>query len=125
MPDNLKLYLDQMLNVRVANALRTAGHDVVRVSETGHARADDEQILRNAIADGRVLITLDEHFGDWVVLPLRRHPGVIRVKADPTTPENILGILVPFLKEYGQAKFEDHLVILSGKRVKWILTALG
>lgn len=53
MPDKLKLYLDQMLNVRVANALRTAGHDVVRVSETGHARADDEQILRKAISDGR------------------------------------------------------------------------
>ena len=28
MPDNLKLYLDQMLNTRVADALRTAGHDV-------------------------------------------------------------------------------------------------
>jgi len=124
MPDNLKLYLDQMLNVRVAVALRTAGHDVVRVSETGHARADDEQILRKAIADGRVLITLDEHFGDWVVLPLRRHPGVIRVKANPTTPENILRILIPFLNEKQQAEFEDHLIILSEKKVKWILTTL-
>ena len=124
MPDNLKLYLDQMLNVRVAVALRTAGHDVVRVSETGHARADDEQILRKAIADGRVLITLDEHFGDWVVLPLRRHPGVIRVKANPTTPENILRILIPFLNEKRQAEFEDHLIILSEKKVKWILTTL-
>ena len=46
MPDKLKLYLDQMLNVRVADALRTAGHD------------------------------------------------------------------------------EDHLIILSGKKVKWILTTL-
>jgi len=27
MPDNLKLYLDQMLNVRVADALRAAGHE--------------------------------------------------------------------------------------------------
>ena len=124
MPDNLKLYLDQMLNVRVAVALRTAGHDVVRVSETGHARADDEQILRKAIADGRVLITLDEHFGDWVVLPLRRHPGVISVKANPTTPENILKILIPFLNEKRQAEFEDHLIILSEKNVKWILTTL-
>jgi hypothetical protein len=24
------------------------------------------------------------HFGDWIVLPLSRHPGVIRLKVDPT-----------------------------------------
>ena len=125
MSDQLRLYLDQMFNIRVADAMRTAGHDVVRVSDTGHARADDEDILKNAIAERRVLITLDEHFGDWVVLPLRRHPGVIRIKTNPTTTENILRILVPFLKEHQQDKFIDHLVILSEKRVKWILTALG
>jgi predicted nuclease of predicted toxin-antitoxin system len=124
MPDNLKLYLDQMLNVRVAEALKAAGHEVVRVSETGHARADDEQILRKSIAGDRVLITLDEHFGDWVVLPLRRHPGVVRIKVNPTTPENILRILIPFLKDKQQEDFKDHLIILSEKRVKWILTRM-
>jgi hypothetical protein len=36
MREKLKLYLDQMFNVRVADALRAAGHDVVRVSDTGH-----------------------------------------------------------------------------------------
>lgn len=42
---------------------------------------------------------LDEHFGDWVVLPLAIHPGVIRIKVNPTTANNISGILLPFLKK--------------------------
>jgi predicted nuclease of predicted toxin-antitoxin system len=85
MPDPYKLFLDQMFGLDVAQALRDQGYDVLRASETGDARADDQQILQKAISENRILITLDEHFGDWVILPLSQHPGVIRVKVDPTT----------------------------------------
>ena len=65
MPDFCRLYLDQMLRHEVAQALRDEGHDVLRATEVGQARADDNQILQKAISENRVLITLDEHFGDW------------------------------------------------------------
>jgi predicted nuclease of predicted toxin-antitoxin system len=123
MPESLRLYLDQMFQVEVAQVLRAQGYDVIRASETGQARADDRQILDKAISEGRILITLDEHFGDWVILPLSRHFGVIRLKVHPTTPENILKVLVPFLSLYSQEQISDYLVILSEKRAKWIRTA--
>ena len=122
MPDKYKLYLDQMFRVEVAQSLREQGYDVIRASETGHARADDQQILQKAIDENRILITLDEHFGDWVILPLSRHPGVIRIKVHPTTSGNVLKILAPFLSLYSQEQFRDYLVILSEKRAKWIRT---
>ena len=56
-------------------ALRHEGHDIIRASEVGQARADDQLILDKAIAEKRILVTLDEHFGDWVILPLSKHPG--------------------------------------------------
>jgi len=68
------------------------------------------------------LVTLDEHFGDWVILPLSQHPGVIRIKIHPTTSEKVLNLLLPFLRRHTQEQFKDHLVILSEKRAKWILT---
>jgi predicted nuclease of predicted toxin-antitoxin system len=52
-------------------------------SETGLARADDHQILQKTISENRILITLDEHFGDWVIRPLSHHSGVIRLKVHP------------------------------------------
>jgi len=119
----LKLYLDQMLRVDVAEALRTEGYDVLRAYETGQARADDEEILEKAISENRILITLDEHFGDWVILPLSKHPGVIRLKVNPTTSKNIIELLLPFLRLYSFDQFKNHLVILSPKRAKWIDTA--
>ena len=40
MPEHLKLYLDQMLRLDVAQALRNEGHDIMRASEVGQSRAD-------------------------------------------------------------------------------------
>ena len=68
MPDAYKLYLDQMLRLEVAQALKDEGHDVLRASEVGQSRADDYQILQKAIVENRILVTFDEHFGDWVIL---------------------------------------------------------
>ena len=123
MPEPIKLYLDQMFRLDVAEALRAEGHDVLRASETGQARSDDAHILQKALTDKRILVTLDEHFGDWAVLPLKVHPGVIRIKVHPTTSGNITSLLVPFLKMHSSSQFENHLVILSAKRAKWVLTA--
>jgi uncharacterized protein with PIN domain len=41
MPESVKLYLDQMLRLDVARALRDEGYDVRRASEVGQARTDD------------------------------------------------------------------------------------
>ena len=121
--ERLKLYLDQMFRVDVAEALRHDGYDVVRASEIGQARADDERILQEAISENRILVTFDEHFGDWVILPLRQHPGVIRLKVNPTTSKNVLELLLPFLRLHSSQQFENHLIILSPRRAKWVHTA--
>ena len=123
MPESLRLYLDQMLRLDVGQALRGEGHDVIRTSEVGQARADDYEILQKAIAENRILVTLDEHFGDWVILPLSKHPGVIRLKVQPTTSKNTIKLLLPFLRIHSSEQFKNHLVILSSKRAKWVHTA--
>ena len=125
MPNGLKLYLDQVFGVDVAAALRREGHDVSRAAETGLSRADDALILERAIREERILVTLDEHFGDWVILPLKKHPGVIRLKVNPATTANVVNLLLPFLRQYSSLQFKDHLVILSTTRAKWVLTSIS
>lgn len=118
MPEHFRLYLDQMFRLEVAKALIDAGHDVLRASETGHARADDREILQKAISENRILITFDKHFGDWAVLPLTLHPGVIRLKVNPATAANAIGLLVPFLNLHSPGEFKNHLVIMTRKKSK-------
>lgn len=86
-------------------------------------RTDDAEILQFAINQDRVLITLDQDFGDWLFMPLRSHPGVIRVRVHPAVSEGILSLLIPFLKSIEQMKLRDHLVILSKSGQRWVRTA--
>jgi predicted nuclease of predicted toxin-antitoxin system len=95
----------------------------LRASEAGQATADDAEILQTAIQAGRVLVTLDEHFGNWAVLPLSRHPGVIRLKTHPSTTAEAAILLLPFLELHEQCEFENHLIILSKTTERWINTA--
>ncbi len=111
-----------MLRAELAELLRAAGHDVLRASETGQARADDALILERAVREERTLITLDEHFGDWVVLPLSEHFGVIRIKAHPPSTENVAKVLLPLLANHAQMDFRNRLVIVSANRARWIRT---
>jgi predicted nuclease of predicted toxin-antitoxin system len=117
-----RFLLDQMLDSDVADALNQAGFLSLRVSVLGMARSTDSEILAKAIRSNQILITLDGHFGDWSVLPLEKHPGVIRVKANPATTRNILDVLLPFLKKYGSSGFEDTLTIVSEKGVRRVHT---
>ncbi len=120
---NRRILLDQMLDKGVAIALRECGHDVVRADAIGLAMADDDEILAQAVLDDRILITLDEHFGDWAVLPLNHHSGVIRVKAVPAITSVILALLLPFFKVHENADFDDQLVIIRKNGVRWIHTS--
>ena len=118
----LRLLLDQMLDQEVAQALADLDHDALRVSDVGLASAADDVILQRAIADGRLLVTLDGHFGDWAILPLSAHSGVIRVKASPTTTRNILAVLLPFLDKTADRDFRNQLVIVRPAGARWIRT---
>lgn len=116
----LRLLLDQMLHEEVAQSLRRLGHDVIRVSEIGLATADDAEILARAVGLNRLLLTLDGHFGDWTVLPLSHHPGVVRIKANPATTANI--VLLTFLERSVDRNFRDQLGIVKSSAVRWVYT---
>lgn len=119
----MRLYLDQMFRAELVDILRNEGHDAVRADEVDQSRADDEEIMTRVIEEGRSLITLDEHFGDWAILPIDRHPGVIRLKIHPPLTEKLAERLLSFLRRHEQSEFANRLIILGPLRERWITTA--
>jgi predicted nuclease of predicted toxin-antitoxin system len=112
-----------MFRAELADILRNNGYDIVRAVEVDQSRADDAEIMARIIEENRTLITLDEHFGDWAILPLDKHPGVIRLKIHPPLTERLVDILLPFLRCHEQKEFVNRLIILSPRRERWITTA--
>lgn len=118
----MRLFLDQMIDSSVAVVLRDLGHDVECTAQVGMARADDLEILEYCIEQDRILVTLDEHFGDWTVARLTKHPGVIRLKVKPANTRTIQTALVAFLKRHSNRDFRNLLAIVKPAGIRWIYT---
>ena len=58
--------------------LEAHGHDVLWAGAWEHDPGDEE-VLAKAYAEGRVLVTLDKDFGEWVVVRDRPHAGILRL----------------------------------------------
>ena len=59
----MRFLLDNNLSPKLAEPLRTAGHDVIHVRDIGLQRATDEAVIDAARTEGRVLVSADTDFG--------------------------------------------------------------
>ena len=85
----MRLLLDENLSPRQSAILREQGHDAVAVVDIGLSGQPDENIRAFAIAENRVLLTLDVDFANMLRFPTAGTPGVIRLKIHPPTEEGI------------------------------------
>jgi hypothetical protein len=72
----MKLLLDTCVWGKAADELRAAGHDVVWAGAWPQDPGDEE-ILKLAHSEGRVLVALDKDFGELVIVhgrTQRNHP---------------------------------------------------
>ena len=74
----MKILLDACVSGGARAEIAAAGHDVLWA---GDRRADpgDEEILAQAHAEGRVLVTLDKDFGELAIVRGRPHAGIVRL----------------------------------------------
>src|SRR5438046_3183564 len=78
----MKLLLDQGFGRGSAQVLREFGHDAVHVGELGIQKADDDVILARAIAEKRVIVTLDADFHASIAVRGASQPSVIRIRIE-------------------------------------------
>lgn len=72
----MRFLADESCDFAIVRALRTAGHDVLSVAEAAPS-ADDRTVLRLALAEQRVLLTEDKHFGEFVFAHGHRAHGIL------------------------------------------------
>ena len=59
----MRFLVDENLSPRLADHLRTAGHDVMHVRELGLTSAADAVILEVATTQNRIIVSADTDFG--------------------------------------------------------------
>lgn len=76
----MKFKLDENLGQAVADALRTAEHDVATVAEERLQGAPDRRVLDAARAESRCLVTLDLEFGNPLVFDPATYSGIVVIR---------------------------------------------
>lgn len=96
----ITLLLDENIGIRVADALQENGYDIVSIIRQNPGITDQE-VLDRAIIENRIIVTLDKDFGRLVYQYSQKHTGVISLRLNDESPQNVVKVLMRVLNQYG------------------------
>ena len=111
----MKLLLDTCVWGGAVQRLREWGHDVVW-SGDWDTDPGDQEILRIAHQEGRVLITLDKDFGELAIVFRYPHAGILRLAGIPS--RQLAYSVQSVLEGYGEALEQGAIVTLDQDRLR-------
>jgi predicted nuclease of predicted toxin-antitoxin system len=103
------LLADECCDGELVLLLRQAGHDVRYIAE-GNA-GDDDQVLRLAVREGRVLLTEDTDFGELLVRLAKPAVGVILLRLANEVPAVKAARVLLLLAAHGERVRGHHVVV--------------
>lgn len=108
----MRFLLDQDVYAVTASFLMDAGHDVVLVAQIGFSQASDEEILRTAQQQDRILVTRDRDYGNLVFVQTIGS-GVIYLRILPTTVNSVHNELLRILQSYSEEELATAFVVVE------------
>jgi len=111
----VKFLVDSCAGRTLAEWLREAGHDVVRVTDAG-PDPGDAAILRRSVEESRILITMDKDFGTLILRENSAHAGVIRLPHVPTAER--IGLMQAVLGGHAADELQGAIVTVRGTRIR-------
>ncbi|NES21894.1 MAG: hypothetical protein F6K41_23965 [Symploca sp. SIO3E6] len=108
----MKFLLDQDVYAVTTRFLVNAGHDLVLAAEMGLSQASDEEILRVAQEQKRLLITRDRDYGNLVFVRAIG-TGVIYLRILPSTVNAVHKELTRILHTYSEIELARAFVVVE------------
>lgn len=106
----MKFLVDESVEYRVVEFLRSAGHDVASIAEDAPS-TQDAQVLSRARRAKRILLTNDKDFGTLVFFDRHPHVGVILMRLPKEDASSKINKLRLVLSRYGDILSESFIVI--------------
>jgi len=111
----VKFLIDRCAGHRLAEWLRERGHDVSEARDRG-PDPGDRTLLQWAATEGRVLVTMDKDFGEFLFVEKASHCGLIRLPDVPSQQRILL--MEQLLAEHKRELSEHAIVTVRGGRIR-------
>jgi predicted nuclease of predicted toxin-antitoxin system len=107
---------DECCDAALVDALRTAGHDVLYVTESLRG-ASDKAVLARAFSENRILLTEDKDFGELVYRLHRPAHGIVLLRFDIADRDKKIPRMRVLLAEEAE-RLPGALVVLESGKVR-------
>lgn len=90
----MRFLLDECVSARLAPLLRDAGHDCLHVQDRELLGATDEAVMAVAVAESRVLVSMDTDFGELLATSNASSPSVVLFRRAGRTAADQAAVLL-------------------------------
>lgn len=111
---SVRLLLDESIGIRVYSKLKQMGFDVVSAIHSMRG-AGDEEIIRKAMDEKRIIVTNDKDFG-WLAY-LHKPPGVVLLRLKDERTENKVKIIIHIIEKY-RGNILGNILVASEKKIR-------
>lgn len=112
----MKFLANENLPAKSIRILRQRGFEIASIAEVG-AGLRDEEVLRIAQKEGRILLTFDKDFGELVFKKGGEARGIILLRFAPRSPEYIAKRIERLLKAK-EITFDGQFVVVTESRIR-------
>jgi predicted nuclease of predicted toxin-antitoxin system len=109
----MRFLADENCDFAVVRALRSAGHDVLAVSEF-QQRSVDQELMELAYRERRILITEDKDFGWLAYVAHVNNPGVLSIRFPARARGTLAASVIRLVEEWGSRLAGSFVVLRPG-----------
>lgn len=113
----MRFLVDECTGPAVARWLREQKHEVFSVYEEARGM-DDDDIIRKAFVENRILITNDRGFGEKVYREQYPHRGVVFLRLEDERASNKIETVRRLLECYAD-QLANHFVVVTETQVRF------
>ncbi|MBM4309293.1 MAG: hypothetical protein FJ123_21405 [Deltaproteobacteria bacterium] len=114
----MRFLTDQDIYKITIDRLKEEGHDLLTAKELGLQQASDQDLLKRAQTEKRMLLTRDKGFGGLVFLNKRLSTGVILLRMTPGSAEEVHHELHRLLEEHGEDELKKVFCVVEPHRYR-------
>jgi predicted nuclease of predicted toxin-antitoxin system len=106
------------VSMTTVRAVRERGHDAVHLREQALQKLPDDEILRKAVNESRIILTFDLDFGDLIAASGGRTPSTILFRMRNQTPVAVTPRLLEVIETCEEALASGALIVVEDHRYR-------